>query len=549
MRLEISHDLIQKLSSKHSQKFDTNTNGLSRMPPSEIFSGDQAIQRIRMEVTQEEWYGNLVNPDLKPRFARTPVRKSIVIPPNSSYPHLTLDINHHEYFPRKGIVVLHIDSMHYSTSKTGKRVFFKEGTQKGVFIPVEIDAEMIPQISLMNKWLHKSKLPISIEQPSQDISAEVEGLSLEPEASVASIEIDEKTAIAVGGAGKKPKKKKKKSKPVETVDVAHFLDEEVLEENVKFSDLPSMFGVKIIEDLPPDLLVKFYEYEVSMIQFVTGDKLKMLMKRSSDVTASHETALQHHFLLTRKRGRKVNDLTFVEMMFEKLRSFSIPKVTDYQLRDLLPPTLQALPDVPKKMKPVFSSALKFATMIYGVLLQDIRVNELHQNVWHFMDFCQKIYGEDNAYFFQLLAVNQLGKLSLIRSSKDKMETASLFMSQLDRPQLLDRYVSIKEFELDRSFAELTNLLEETMQTFRHFKSLPEDAIARLTVKSLEGKSAKKKAEVAQIVGAESEADLAKNEFYYKAIGVYETDIQELMKMMQEEFSKLVAGGASGRRKR
>ncbi|BDD12242.1 hypothetical protein FUAX_46740 (plasmid) [Fulvitalea axinellae] len=432
-----------------------------------------------MTVGAREWYGNKRTPPpgQKKRFVRTNIRKAILVPVTSSYPHLTIDIDSVQYFRKREEVELHITKMHFSRSKKGTRIFFEE-VSPGVFQATNPDAETPSLIGQANAWLRKAKFPFTLTIAPEDLpQAEAEPTSptveeIPPgaqaiEAPIEALNLDEKEE---GGAKKKKKKKKKAPK----VAVEDFFDESILEEEVKFMDLPARLGIASMRELSLHDLQRMLSFEIDMIAYVSKEKMAEHQATSNKSSQALDLELNHHFLLTRVRGQQRSDWKFVEEMYPKLLKMSVPDVSEYQFSDLLPPKLREVPEMSKHDQILFGTSLKMVSKIYGIMITQVRTNELYYNTWHLLNFLVNLASHDNRFFLQMLLVNLLGKIGVIWGEAPSENMVDIFRSQFSNPEAIDDYADEMEEFWDGTIGDICELMAQVVHLFRKFEGLTEE---------------------------------------------------------------------------
>ncbi|BDD06995.1 hypothetical protein [Aureibacter tunicatorum] len=182
--------------SKRNTQRNSISNGQAKLPPSQT-SKASTIQCARLKADAKEWYGKRgIRQDLdRQRFVRASIRKSIILPVTSSYPHLTLDIEYARPLDKVNEKVeLICHQMHYSRSMDAPRIFFEEDRASGEFLPITDDPALPDVLPKILKWISQSGFDIKVKIP--------DGMALrEPVA-------------------KKKKKKKKTSEVVGETDLA-----------------------------------------------------------------------------------------------------------------------------------------------------------------------------------------------------------------------------------------------------------------------------------------------------------------------------------------
>ncbi|MCG8475797.1 MAG: hypothetical protein MI784_10035 [Cytophagales bacterium] len=437
------------------------------------------IQCMKLEIPEEEWYGNWRRTDKKQRFLRTSIRNAFVVPAKGTYPHLTIDVDFVKRDYRKGIVELTITRLHYSRSPKARRFVFRHDLKSDRFL-CEDKEDVSNIVREGNIWLGKAGLPIILDlHPEYKVEQAAEAVSV---LAIAEKELaGEEQKMAAEGqaeATEAPKTKKKKKKKSKKVAVSELLEEEQLEEQIKFIDLPNQLGVSNLWELSPDQVAKLLKYEGAMINYFTDVKWMRILENRDQKLKEFEKELAHWRVLV-KMGRSRNDLAQVEAARAKVMMENIPLISEYRVADLLSPDLREETFKSKEDSQLLQVGMALGSRICLYLVLRMKAYTIHARLVAFIRFFVEMSKEQDNLYFRTYSLLLLNKLKTVWVENERESLRELQRLQILDQERAERSMVEQEKVYDETIAQVMETLDQTEFVLKRFFMLSDHAKGKL----------------------------------------------------------------------
>ncbi|BDD07579.1 hypothetical protein FUAX_00110 [Fulvitalea axinellae] len=468
-------------------------NGLAKQPPP--LEG-WPLQCFGLKAKASEWYGPRgVRHDKKQRFVRAWIRKAVIVPVTSGYPHLTIDVDHVIVDRKFENVTLKVYKIHYSHSKNSPRIFFSENGKSGEFVADEAYPNLSEVVRKVRIWLADAGIPIIIREPKAVGLAEpVAGPYSLPESLERKLELESKpiesesspeeekssSDSVTKSSGRSGKKKKKARKKLSTSEKMELFDDLELEEDLKFGDFSALLGVKEMSQLSWDAIKVIMTVQVIFATHCKTHNLLPLMDRVDKEKREWLRKLDRYFRSQgdKPSGRKPSEL--LSWFFMRNEASEIPKIRDYSISMFIPDLAGVLDLSDSRQNAIFKISLKSVMDTFGIQLAELRVTELCEFSSAVCRFLQQT--NSPASFFRLIAYVYTSMLSKFWEAipEDNMlsfGTMTLSVQEADaKMEYLDRY-------WDDQTSQILELNEKVMRALELWRDLPADVVSGLDQKA------------------------------------------------------------------
>ncbi|BDD06996.1 hypothetical protein [Aureibacter tunicatorum] len=488
----------------------TSDNCVSKFPPPCFQSSSKPLQCARLKADAKEWYGKRgIRRDLeRQRFVRASIRKSIILPVTSSYPHLTLDIEYVKPVDRVNQKVeLVCNQMHYSKSADSPRIFFEEDWSTGEFVCLTDDPQLPDILPKMMQWIRNSGLDIKVKVPdgmvlnepvakkkkkkkkatastgTETIDSKMDELAID-ETQAKDDPVLEQEPIAVA-ARSKPKKKKKATKLSAEEKEKRRLEYEnyKLEGELKFSDLNPYFTKLFDEN--PSMLAEFTRHQIKIDQIRAREIFVPLEDRVMKERKDWEKKFLHYYYEIVKKDQvnnKRKHVDFSRWVFERAKTSIVPKIKDYQLLHFMPQDMRLNPDDEFEGR-TFRYSLKLSVDIFTIQLEILRYSEAADFANQVFKFLHEVNEEDTFFYYygHKWRVSKLKKD--LDAIPDEMKMAGDDKLMEFKPTELDDFIMRCEEFWDEQVAIFLMHKRKAMEMMAKWRDMSPQAMRQLDMKA------------------------------------------------------------------